>query len=71
MEDEIWKDIERYEGAYQISSFGDVKSLRRKDSSGRRWLKERIFKPRLDRYGYYHLGLSIKGRVSDVKVHRL
>lgn len=26
---EIWKDIKGYEGLYQISSFGNVKSLDR------------------------------------------
>lgn len=29
MAKEIWKGIEGYEGLYQISSFGRVKSLRR------------------------------------------
>ena len=27
MEEEIWKDIPKYEGLYQISSFGRVKRL--------------------------------------------
>lgn len=25
---EVWKDIEGYEGLYQISSFGNVRSIR-------------------------------------------
>lgn len=32
---EIWKDITGYEGHYQISDFGRVKSLKRR--SGERW----------------------------------
>lgn len=28
--DEIWKDIEGYEGLYQVSNYGRVKSLRNK-----------------------------------------
>ena len=27
--EEIWKDIEGYEGLYQVSNFGRVKSLRK------------------------------------------
>ena len=40
---EIWKDIEDYEGHYQISEIG-VKSLKRS--------KERILKPGIDSGGY-------------------
>ena len=27
MKEEIWKDINNYEGLYQVSSFGSVKSM--------------------------------------------
>ena len=37
--DEIWKDIEGYEGLYQISNFGRVKSLSRFNSRTERILK--------------------------------
>jgi len=37
---EIWKDIEGFEGLYQISNFGKVKSLH-----NRCGIKERILKP--------------------------
>ena len=36
IEGEIWKDIYDYEGIYQISSFGRVKSLNRFTSIGRK-----------------------------------
>ena len=36
MENEIWKDIPRYEGYYQVSNFGRVKSLRRVLKAGLR-----------------------------------
>ena len=29
-EEEIWKDIPKYEGVYQVSNFGNVKTLTRK-----------------------------------------
>ena len=47
MTEEIWKDITDYEGKYQVSSEGRVKSLAREfiDRAGRRQnIKERIMK---------------------------
>ena len=43
---EIWKDIEGYEGVFEISNFGRVKSLARKTKNGQglRPVKERIRK---------------------------
>jgi len=38
--DEVWKDIEGYEGIYQVSNLGKVKSLK--------YNKERILKPSLN-----------------------
>ncbi|WP_235808609.1 NUMOD4 domain-containing protein, partial [Lacticaseibacillus paracasei] len=35
-EKEIWKDIKNYEGLYQISNLGRVRSLDRVDLQGRR-----------------------------------
>lgn len=45
---EEWKDISGYEGMYQISSFGRVKSLARNmphKTYGTWHVKERILKP--------------------------
>ena len=40
---EVWKDIEGYEGVYQVSNFGQIKSLRRKIHN---YIKDdRILKP--------------------------
>lgn len=39
--EEIWKDIVGYEGLYQISNFGNVKSVERKDKFNRK--KRRVF----------------------------
>lgn len=38
---EVFKDIANYEGIYQISDFGNVRSLERSDSMGRR-VKEKF-----------------------------
>ena len=34
--EEIWKDIVGYEGYYQVSNFGNVRSIDRKDGRGGR-----------------------------------
>ena len=48
---EIWKDIPNYEGLYQISDLGRIKSLH--------WGKEKILKQtiRSKNYPYYFIGL--------------
>ena len=53
---EQWKDIPGYEGEYQVSSEGRVKSLARTCSNGRgtRVVPERILKPSASS-GYYHV----------------
>ena len=48
MEKEIWKDIPNYEGLYQVSSIGRVKSVSRMAYGKRvKLLEERIMKPTL------------------------
>ena len=50
--EEIWKDIPEYEGMYQISNLGNVKSLKRK------FVKEdKILKTVTHKDGYLHVGL--------------
>lgn len=52
---EIWKDIEGYEGLYQISNFGKVKSFRPWNRSFGE--KERILKPTINANGYEQVTL--------------
>ena len=63
---EIWKDIVGYEGLYQVSDQGNVKSL-----NYRRAGKERVMKPSFDAYGYLMVTLSKGGKQSLHKVHKL
>ena len=67
---EVWRDIAGYEGRYQISSMGRVKSLERKDCLGRT-VKERILKPCDNGRGYLFVGLRNGGKRKMHKVHRL
>ena len=70
MNKEIWRDVKGYEGLYQVSSDGRVKSLERKDRFGRT-VKERILKPGINRYGYLMVFLYAGGKRKMLKVHRL
>ena len=51
---EVWKDIPGYEGKYQVSNKGRVKSLSRKDAKGQS-LPERILKLQDNGRGYKRL----------------
>lgn len=70
MSKEIWRDVKGYEGLYQVSSEGRVKSLERKDRFGRT-VKERILNPGVNRYGYPMVCLYVGGKRKMLKVHRL
>jgi hypothetical protein len=62
---EEWKPIIGYEGYYEISSFGRVKSLPRVKCKGI------IRKPKIDKFGYHRMFLSKNGVSKDFAVHRL
>lgn len=64
-ENEIWKDIEGYEGLYQISSLGQVKSLKDKYGNSR----EKILKQ--DKNVYLQITLYKNGKKKTFLVHRL
>ncbi len=69
MDKEIWKDIEGYEGLYQVSNFGRIKSLKRTSLMGRS-LKEKILKQSKNTKGYYQVGLYSK-KPKTIMVHIL
>ena len=48
---EIWRDIRGYEGRYQVSNLGRVKTVERHKSDGRRQ-PEAIRKTQIDHRGY-------------------
>ena len=66
---EEWKDIIGYEGIYQISNKGRVKSLNRIDSRGHK-VNEKILRPG-KRNNYLHVRLCKDGKFKDYKIHRL
>lgn len=64
--EEIWKDISGYEGKYQVSSLGRVKSL-----NYNRTKKEKILKGGKDNVGYLSIRLCKEGKPKTYRVHRL
>lgn len=64
---EIWEDIKGYEGLYQISNLGRVKSL-----GNNKMRKEKILKPYILKKGnYLRIGLTNNGIRKMYLVHRL
>ena len=62
-ENEIWKPIKGYEGLYEVSSCGRVRSLRRK--------APKILKQANNGYGYLTVSLCKNKTTSVIKVHKL
>jgi hypothetical protein len=73
MEKEIFKDIKGYEGLYQISNLGRVKSFNKKikHMSGYRLIKEKFIKPHLGKNGYYAIDLKNNTKREKYTIHRL
>lgn len=79
MKTEIWKDIEGFEGRYQISNMGRVKSLSRvvyhrasnRTTSFERMIPERIMKTHISNSGYMFVTLREKNVSFGKFVHRL
>ena len=71
---ENWKDIKGYEGFYQVSDLGRVKSLERDvycQNGIVRHIEEKILVPNLNNKGYQYVGLSKNGKRKGMLVHRL
>lgn len=64
--EEVWKDIEGYEGLYQVSNLGNVKSLNYQGVS-----REKILKPFINSDGYKRVMLYKNKTIKRLSVHRL
>lgn len=67
---EVWKDISGYEGIYQISNYGRIKSLSRFDTIGRR-IQGKMLKVQTNADGYFKITLCHKSDKKTFLVHRL
>lgn len=72
--EEIWKDIKGYEGLYQISNLGNVRSLERlvyKSDGVIQCRKQRIMAKRKSSDGYYFAKLNVDKNSKSIAIHRL
>jgi hypothetical protein len=79
---EIWKDVPNYEGIYQVSNLGNVKSLNRKivfydksiNNIKQHNLKGKILKGRISgklNGQYFAVSLNLNNKVKQYKIHQL
>lgn len=70
---EEWREVVGYEGLYQVSNYGNVKSYDRyvNCNGGKRLSKGRILKKVLNSDGYHVVCLHKDGKQCEGKVHRL
>lgn len=66
MNKEEWRDVLGYEGLYQVSSYGQVRSLNYKNTG-----KVQIRKPFIAKNGYVSVSLCKNGKYTNHYVHRL
>jgi len=72
--EEIWKDIEGYEGFFMVSNQGRVKSLDRvieHPNHGLCLIKGKLRKLPINDKGYHKVGLNKDGKTKKFSVHRL
>lgn len=63
---EVWKDIKGYEGLYQVSNEGRIKSL-----GGDRYKAIRILNGNISEQGYNRVNLFKDGKPKTFNIHRL
>ena len=73
---EIWKPVVGYEGFYEVSNYGRVRSVDHFANTGikhsdRRYVKGHILKPHTKRRGYLSVDLSMGNNVKTILVHKL
>lgn len=70
---EVWKDIQGYEGLYQVNSLGEIKSLSHKTQNrqGVYYTNNKILKSTLNNKGYLTVKLTKQGKQKGFKIHRL
>lgn len=64
--EEIWKDIEGYEGLYQVSNYGRIKSLNYNHTK-----QEKIITPVSNHRGYLKVTLSKNNVRKNKNIHKL
>lgn len=79
MKNELWKSINGYDGLYEVSNLGNIRSIDRTIIQKNRWgndnmrchKKGKLIKKQKHRCGYLSVGLAKQGKVKTFLVHRL
>tara|TARA_R110002074_G_scaffold32337_1_gene90475 strand:+ start:140 stop:673 length:534 start_codon:yes stop_codon:yes gene_type:complete len=67
---EVWKDIPEYEGLYQVSNLGNVRSLDRVSSKGRK-VKGKVLKGAICGSPYFRVNLYKDNKIKLKNIHQL
>lgn len=67
--EEVWKDVEEFEGRYEVSNRGAVRSW--VDKHGNRRTEPKALKPRKDHKGYLFVTLCKDGKMKNFRIHRM
>jgi hypothetical protein len=72
---DTWKPVVGYEGIYEVSDNGDIRTSDGKttytEKHGIRHWSQRVLKQKTDKYGYKRVTLYKDGKPKDFLVHRL
>ena len=71
---EVWKDVIGYEGLYQVSDRGNVRSVDRHvphKTFGKKFCKGVVIEPHITNAGYLRVNLCKENRYKSFSVHRL
>lgn len=67
---EVWRPVPGYDGAYEVSSIGRVRSLDRFNSAGR-FTRGRVLRAPINNEGYRQVSLCVANTQKGCRVHRL
>ena len=70
MTEEVWKPISGFEGLYEVSNFGQVRSISLVDRAGR-FHEGRILSQIDNGHGYRVVNLKVNGKQKMMSIHRL
>ena len=74
MGEEIWVDVKDFEGLYQVSNLGRIKSLCKtveRRGYGKLTFPEKILAPHVDKVGYPRMMFYRKGSIVRQSIHRV
>ena len=69
--EEIWKPVKKYEGYYEVSNLGEVKSIDRYVGKSKIFKKGVLMTQQIDKGGYYKVVLRKQGKSRTKMTSRL